>query len=295
VVGADGFIGQHLAEALHAIDVETVGYTRQRELCWPAEGRDGTQRPDIVFYLASSITPALAERNPEWGLADHLRFAALLTELGRVADPPTVVLTSSGGTVYDPDVPPPYDEDAPTRATSRYGAAKLALEHLLLSRVAAVPAVILRLSNVYGPGQRPGKNQGVLAYWLDAARTGRPLMVIDEPEAARDYVYVDDAVECMCRVAAAVPPLAGGNPLILNVGSGQRTSLAELLGTVRQVVGRNVTVERTPPRPVDRVAVWLDVQRADRVLGWRARTSLSDGVAAMWREARAEGSAVPTP
>jgi UDP-glucose 4-epimerase len=281
VVGADGFIGQHLAAALQAMNVETAGYTRQRELLWPADGL--TLRPDIVFYLASSITPALAERNPEWGLADHLRFAALLTELARVPDPPTLVLTSSGGTVYDPDVPPPYGEDAPTRATCRYGAAKLALEHLLLSRAVEVPAVILRLSNVYGPGQRPGKHQGVLGYWLDAARTGRPLTLIGDPEAARDYVYVDDAVDCMCRVAALAPSLVGSNPLILNVGSGRRTSLADLLGTVRHVVGRDLAVQCAPRRLADRFAVWLDVRRADRMLGWRARTTLPDGVAAMWR------------
>ena len=284
VVGADGFIGRHLAAALRATGMETTGYTRQRELLWRAAGSAGTQRPDVVFYLASSITPALAEQHREWVLADHRRFAALLAGLSRSADPPTVVLASSGGTVYDAALPPPYREDAPTRATSPYGAAKLALERLLLSRVGVLPTAILRLSNVYGPGQRTGKSQGVLAYWLRAAATGQPLPLIGDPDAVRDYVYIDDVVDCMCRVANRAP--TGADPLILNVGSGQGTSLRSLMSTVERVVGRELVVRRMPGRSVDRSAVWLDVRRAAHVLGWRPRTALADGVAAMWREAR---------
>jgi UDP-glucose 4-epimerase len=283
VVGADGFIGRRLAAALHTSGVPTTGYTRQRELFWRDAATAGADRPDVVFYLASSITPALAARHHDRILADHRRFAALLADLTRSPQPPTVVLASSGGTVYAPDLTPPYREDAPTRATSPYGAAKLALERLLLDRADAVPAVVLRLSNVYGPGQRTGKSQGVLAYWLRAAAAGQPLPLIGDPDAVRDYVYVDDVVDCMCRVAVRTP--ARADPLVLNVGSGRGTSLRALLSTVERVVGRELRVDRMPARAVDRFAVWLDVERAARVLDWRPRTALIDGVAAMWRAA----------
>jgi UDP-glucose 4-epimerase len=288
VVGADGFIGRHLTAALWACDMEAVSFTRQHELRWP----DDPAAPDIVFYLASSITPTLAEQNPEWVTADHLRFSEMVRRLARNARPPTVVLTSSAGTVYDPDVPGPCREDAPTRATCRYGEAKLALERLLRSYADTLPAVILRLSNVYGPGQRVGKSQGVLAYWLRAAAYGHPLHVIGDQRATRDYVYIDDVVDCMLQVAAH-SPLAGeplsvptGDPLILNVASGVSTSLAALLSTVELVVGRDLPVQRLPHRAVDRREMSLDVSRAAQRLGWRPRTSLVEGVAAMWREIR---------
>ncbi len=277
VVGADGFIGRHLSTALTASSGPTTRYTRRDPPCWDDQG------VATVFYLASSVTPALAETHPEWVTADHLRFAAVLADLARRPDPPTVVLTSSGGTVYDPDLPPPYGEAAPTRATSRYGAAKLALERLLASYAATVPAVIVRLSNVYGPGQRLGKSQGVLAHWLHAAADGYPLHLIGDPEAVRDYVFIDDVVDCLCRIAAHPPVGAGAGPLILNVGSGEGTSLSGLLATVQAVVGRELAVQRRPPRAVDRRQTWLDVRRAAQVLGWRPRTALADGITAMWQ------------
>jgi UDP-glucose 4-epimerase len=278
VVGADGFIGRRLTAALRQRGAGVSGYTRRNELYW----REDPAVPEIVFYLASSITPALAEQHPEFVRADHRGFADLLRRLARSPRPPTVVLTSSGGTVYDPAVTGPCGEDAPTRASSRYGAAKLALERLLLDHADTVPSVVLRLSNVYGPSQRVGKGQGVLAYWLAAALSGQPLQLIGDPDTTRDYVYVDDVVDCMLEVANRSPALAAAAPAVMNVASGVSTGLGELLSVVATVVGRELDVRRAPGRPVDRRDSHLDVRRAAQVLGWRARTPLIDGVAAMW-------------
>lgn len=278
VVGSDGFIGRRLSGSLAARGTVVHGYTRQRGLLDRAEAGG----PDIIFYLATSITPALAERHPELVTADHARFAGLVRMLASAPDPPMVVLTSSAGTVYDPDLPGPYREDLPTRATSRYGAAKLALERLLLDHADVIPSVILRLSNVYGPGQRVDRSQGVLAYWLRAAAAGEPLTLIGDPATTRDYVYVDDVVDCMLRLPSRLRGAGGSLPLVLNIGSGVSTPLAGLLAAVRGVVGGDLAVRRLPPRLVDRRDVSIDVGRARTVLGWRPRTSLSDGIAAMW-------------
>jgi UDP-glucose 4-epimerase len=287
VVGADGFIGRHLAAALCVSGARVTACTRAHQPYRP-------DSPDIVFYLASSITPALAEQHPEWVRADHQLFAALLRRLARRPNPPTVVLTSSAGTVYDPDAAGPWREDAPTRATSDYGAAKLALERLLLEHT-GIPAVILRLSNVYGPGQRVDKSQGVLAYWLHAAAADRPLQVMGDPHARRDYVYVHDVVDCLLRVAAWSPTLAASEPpLVVNVASGVSTSLADLLSTVEYVVGRDVAVQQLPGRAVDRLDTSLDVRRAAQWLGWRPRTSLVEGVTEMWQSLRPEAETAST-
>lgn len=287
VVGAEGFIGRHLTAALRAWGARVTVYTRQHELSWP----DDPDAPEIVFYLASSVTPTLAEQHPEWVTADHLRFAELLRRLALSTRPPTVVFTSSAGTVYDPDVLGPCREDSPTRPAGRYGEAKLALERLLLDYTNVIPAVILRLSNVYGPGQRVDKSQGVLAYWLSAARAGHPLPVIGNPRATRDYVYVDDVVNCMLRVAARSPGLAANSPLIANVASGVSTPLSDLLSTVESVVGRELPIQRVPGRRnVDRRNTSLDITRAGFRLGWRPRTSLVDGVTAMWRDLKPGGT-----
>jgi UDP-glucose 4-epimerase len=291
VVGADGFIGRHLTSALQDQGGRVTTFTREHEPSWLAD----TATPEIVFYLASSITPALAEQNPDLVVADHQGLAELLCRLAHGRRPPTVVLTSSAGTVYDPDVVGPCAEDAPTRATSRYGAAKLALERLLLEHSFTIPSVILRLSNVYGVGQRTGKSQGVLAYWLASALRGEPVQLIGDPQTTRDYVHVDDVVDCMLRVATRLPDLVAQRPVILNVASGRRTSLVDLHSIVELVVGREVPVQLRPGRAVDRKDTHLDVRLARQRLGWHAQTSLLDGITAMWQATRADDQYLSTP
>jgi UDP-glucose 4-epimerase len=287
IIGASGFIGRRLTQALATEHVEVEAYTRERKFARGTKLVHPVRNAAVVFYLATSIHPALGEQHPEWAAADHWQFAGLLRELARLESPPTVVLTSSGGTVYDSAQPPPYTESSATRATSLYGAAKIAMEDELAEHAGAVPGVVLRLSNVYGPGQRTGKNQGVLAYWLQAAAQGTALPVVGDPENTRDYVYIDDLAACMCLVYQAIrdlPALVDGEPLILNVGSGTGTSLAELAQIVQQVVGRDLELELLSARRIDRSHVWLDCDRVRQVLGWRPQTRLTDGVSAMWRE-----------
>ncbi|RSM44866.1 UDP-glucose 4-epimerase [Amycolatopsis balhimycina DSM 5908] len=289
VIGAGGFIGTRLSVALTNEHVDTACFTRvTRALDDSDELSYVLHRVPVIYYLASSINPTLGEQYPERAREDHRTFAKLLARLACRDEPPTVVLTSSGGTVYEQDVLPPYDERSPVRAVGRYGAAKLALEEELHAYSGRIAGVILRLSNAYGPGQRPGKGQGVLGYWLRAALDGRPLQVISDPGSTRDYVYIDDVVDCMWRIDNMVRDglLGEREPLVLNVGSGVGTSLTELVGIVRTVLGRDIPVQYTTGRELDRRHVWLDVGQAYQTLGWRPTTSLVDGVAAMWRWTR---------
>jgi UDP-glucose 4-epimerase len=245
------------------------------------------RQAQVVYYLASSINPTLGELYPDRAVADHLHFSKLLDRLSRLPSPPVVVLTSSGGTVYDEQAAPPYGETDPVAPNGRYGAAKLRLEEELQRWSDRVPGVVLRLANAYGPGQSTGKGQGVLAYWLRAVRDGKPLQIIGTPDCVRDYVYVDDVVDLMRRIAE--PEHLGriresAEPVVLNVGSGVPTTLLQLSRVVAAVVGHQPRLERLPGRALDRRHVWLRVDRAREVLDWRPSTPLFTGVARMWRE-----------
>ncbi|MFI1768594.1 NAD-dependent epimerase/dehydratase family protein [Streptomyces sp. NPDC020800] len=288
VIGAGGFIGRELSAVLHQTGIDTACFTRKAAFMPPVGLAHCLLTADVVFYLASSINPLLGEQHPERARADHRLFAELLRRLSQMQDPPTVMLTSSGGTVYDPDVRPPFSEVSPTRATASYGAAKLALEEELSAYSGTIPGIILRLSNVYGPGQRATAGQGVLAHWLRALHEGTPLRIIGDPASTRDYVYIDDVVDCMHRLVHADRSgllATWGDPLVLNVGSGRPTSLAELADVVRTVVDRPLAFEHLPSRGLDRAHVWLDVRRARTAIGWQTRTSLTDGVRKAWRAA----------
>jgi UDP-glucose 4-epimerase len=224
---------------------------------------------------------------------DRETFVALLRALERLADPPRVVLVSSGGTVYDPAVPPPYREDSPTRPRGEYGRAKLELERRL--QVAALGpgrTAVARVANAYGPRQPAASGQGVIAYWLRALAADDPITIFGDPASTRDYVYVDDIAQAL----VALHTLAGPLPPVVNVGSGEPTSLADLADLVRKAAGSAADIRQAPARGFDLPHSWLDVELAAQALGWRPQTSLPDGIAAAWRWIRtptAGGEASP--
>lgn len=286
VIGAAGFIGARLAAALEVAGVPTVRCTTSRPFI-----RNGVLIPEVraasvIFYLASSVNQVIADRWPDRATADGQVFASLLLGLRMSGSHPVVMLASSGGCVYDPALPPPYHEGMATRPTSVYGSAKLRMEQLLVENADAVRPVVLRLANVYGPGQKTGTGQGVIAYWLTALAAGQPLDLIGDGQTRRDYIYIDDAVDAMLRVYAAGTAREAWSrrqPTIVNIGSGVPVSLRQLLRHVASVAGLQADVRQLRARGFDRRDVWLDVRRAAAELGWRPRTALVDGLALTWQ------------
>ena len=286
IVGAAGFLGRSLVEALRRSATPHSAYTRSV----PFLGPDGVAAPGLasahtVYWLATQINPQIAEQQPSKVAEDLAVFEGFLHAVRGLPAPPTVVLLSSGGTVYDPQTDPPYAETAPTRPLSAYGRAKLDLEQLLAAR-APGRFVTLRVSNAYGPGQPVASGQGVIAHWLRAARRGEDVRLFGDPDTTRDYVYVDDIAGALCLLAAHDGPL----PPVLNIGSGRPTTLRELADTVLAVVddpALRLAVEQR--RSFDVPRTWLDVSLAASVLGWSPHTSLADGITAAWAAVRRLG------
>ena len=281
VIGAAGFLGRALVSAAGRSGVPVAAYTRATPFLSPDGTPDhGLAGSRTVFWLASSINPALAETDPGRVRADREAFAALLRAVRTLPEPPRVVLLSSGGTVYDPATPPPYRESSPTHPRGAYGRAKLELEAMLGAGDAV--GVTLRVSNVYGPGQPAVSGQGVVGYWLRAAARGDHLVVYGEPETTRDYVYVGDVASALLAAhgADSVPP-------VVNIGSGEPTSLKELADTVLDVVGDPaLRWDQEPARGFDVPRTWLDISLARATIGWAPSTPLRDGLAAAWHSVR---------
>lgn len=287
VIGAGGLVGARLVRALEAVGVPTARFTRSRPFLSEESGvlAAGLCRAPVIFYLATSVNPGIAERFPERVDADHELFTRMLRELQRAGLRPAVVLASSG-TVYDPETAPPYDENAPTRDGSAYGAGKLRMESTLLAHADLVRPVVVRLASVYGPGGRTAPGFGVIPHWLTAVSAGRPVELIGDPEVQRDFVYLDDVVDALLRIHVTFLPTADGAPRllpdVLNIGSGAATSLTQLLRLVSEVTGREPVIRRLDGRGFDRRALSLDVRRAAATIGWRPRTTLVQGLTQTW-------------
>jgi UDP-glucose 4-epimerase len=283
VVGAGGFLGSALVATARRAGVPVDAYTRAEPALHP-DGRPDPRlaRAGTVFWLATSVNPALAESHPERSRADLATFEVTLRALRALPGPPRVALLSSGGAVYDTTRPPPYRESSPTRPRGAYGRAKLAMEAALAAAgLPAGHAVSLRVSNLYGPGQPAVSGQGVIGYWLRAAANRDHLTVYGDPATTRDYVYVDDVAEALLAVHAAP---ASSLPPVLNLGAGHGTSLRELADRLLEIVADPaLRLRLQPARGFDVPHSWLDVRLAETVLGWTARTDLGDGLARCWR------------
>jgi UDP-glucose 4-epimerase len=283
VVGARGFIGSRLADTLEIAGIPVARITRSDPMVAGGALAAPLRSVRTIFYAASSINPAAAERYPERVAADRAVFRELLAAVRAAGTRPAIVLTSSAGAVYDPAVDPPYRETDPTRPSTAYGRAKLDLERDLLAMSDAVRPIVLRIANAYGPGQRTGTMQGVIGHWLEAAVAGEPLRLYGDPSVSRDYVFVDDVVEAMVHAYRFALETRDQGPEVFNIASGRAVSLAELLELVRGAVGRDLPAEHLPGRGFDRRDVSFDVRHGAAVLGWLPRTPLDQGLLWTWR------------
>jgi UDP-glucose 4-epimerase len=274
VIGAAGFLGKAVTSALATAGWRAATFTRAQPFAAASLALDPVLlRSDVVFWLASSIRPATATNHPEAVAADVRAFEVLLDGLAtQCADLPRLICVSSGGTVYDSEHAPPYDEATPTRSANAYGETMLCIEEML--RKHTPDHVVIRASNVYGPGQHPKRGQGVIAHWMKAILSGEPIHLIGDPASRRDYIYITDFVDAVVRCADASLP-----PQLVNIGSGTGTSLHELFTLVEQAVGYTLTLRRRPARAFDAPSTWLDVTRARETLGWTPSTSLPTGLA----------------
>lgn len=286
VIGANGYIGRVVLAALSANGSHPNAFTRSTPFQDGGRIHPALLESSVIFYLASSITPAIAHQDPQRVAADRLMLQGLLSALHKTSHQPLVVIASSGGSVYDPRAAPPYQEESRTVPASAYGAAKLAQEQDLIASASPISPVILRLANVYGPGQPVSGGYGVIGHWIEAIRAGVPIRMIGSPRSRRDYVHVTDVARAMLLIRRN-PNALRSSPAstILNVGSGVPTSLAELHRHLEFAVGRRIDVRYEAPRAFDRQDTWLDIQLSLSTIGWKPEITLPEGLADTWRQA----------
>ncbi|MGW2185251.1 NAD-dependent epimerase/dehydratase family protein [Streptomyces sp. NPDC001667] len=293
VTGAAGFLGSHLCahllaagDTVVAVDALTDSYDvalKERNL------RDLTRRPAFSFHhadlLDTDLGPLLEGAHavyhlagesgvrPSWGTAFELcvRRNILATQVLLEA-----ARSSASGAFVHASSSAVHGVAGSHTPASPYGVTKLAAEHLCeLYRTAyGVPTLSLRLFSVYGPRQRPDT---VFARLLAAAAGGEPFPLHGDGEQTYDFLYVRDAVTAMrdaaCSGFTGVADLGGGSPVSMN----------QAIAAVENVAGPVKLVPRpAPPGGVHHMAADLTV--ASRAFGFRPRTSLGEGVAAMAAE-----------
>jgi UDP-glucose 4-epimerase len=298
VLGGNGFIGTHLVDGLlekgNLVRIYDRSPNRFRATPQDAEYvegelgnhgliREAVEGMEVVFHFVSTTLPKTSNDDPIYDVRSNLIDTLQLLEACIEAGVRKVIFASSGGTVYGLTQTVPITEDHPANPVTSYGIVKLAVEKYLglFHHLHGLDYTALRISNPYGPYQDPGGQQGAIAVFLHRLYTGQPITIWGDGRVVRDYLYVADLVDALVLAAESETPRK-----VLNVGSGQGTSLNELVALMGEVTGERTEVEYHSGRALDVPANVLDVSRAHEELGWNPRIELAEGIARTWEWVR---------
>ena len=287
VTGGAGFIGSHIATALdergwrvevlddlsagNPANVPVGARLHLGDVRSEADLRRvfGGTRFDAVIHCAAqtSVERSMLEPRLDWQI--NVQGTQQIARVAELSGVRCVVFASSGGAIYG-ETRAPATEDARAAPRSHYGRHKHAAEALLLA--GGIPCTVLRLSNVYGPGQRSDAEGGVVAIFLERLAAGKPIDVHGDGRQVRDFVHVSDVV------SAALLALDDGLTGVWNVASGQATGIIDLVEGLAALVGRPVEVRRRARRHGDVKRSLIDPGKLLRTGAWGPPLALSDGL-----------------
>lgn len=296
LLGGSGFIGTYLTRRLLEDGLEPVVVDWVRPSIAGVEYHAAELRtvadliPDLlesveaVYLLAWTTKPQAANQSPAYDVESNV-FAGLhfLDGLLTLRRRPRVIFVSTGGAIYGAPDALPTKETSCARPIGAYGIGKLAFEHYLdlYRRIHGIDYLVARPGNPYGEGQDPAASQGAVGVFLGRLARGEAIHIWGDGRIVRDYLYIRDLAAGL-SLALDYRPVDVDAPRIFNFGSGVGVSLVELIARIEDITGQKVDIRHEPERPVDVPAIVLDCARAERLLGWTARTSLDEGLARTW-------------
>jgi nucleoside-diphosphate-sugar epimerase len=294
VTGGAGFIGSHLTEELvrrgHRVRVVDSLITGKR--------RNVAHIPGVEFLEGDLAAPGVAERAVQ-GVDYVLHQAAIPSVPRSVKDPLTshranvdaslniLVAARDGGvkrlvyagssSAYGNTPTLPKHEDMPTNPLSPYALQKLVAEQYcqMFTALYGFETVTIRYFNVFGPRQDPGSPySGVISLFAAALLEGRQPIIYGDGGQTRDFTYVANVVDGVLRAVEA--PGAAGE--VINVATGGRISLNELLLTMNRIVGSHLQAVYKESRAGDVHDSQADISKAKKLLGYVPIVPLDDGL-----------------
>jgi UDP-glucose 4-epimerase len=295
VTGAAGFLGSALANRLareghqvRGLDDLSAGDPARLEPNVLFTRGDVINRPklwtllqdvDCVYHLAARVSVPESVIYPREYNTVNVGGTVSVMEAMRDVGVKRVVLISSGAVYGDQDVEP-FTEQTPPEPASPYAVSKLSAEFYVrtIGALWGIETVVLRVFNAYGPGQPlPAAHPPVIPHFLRQTARGGTLVIHGKGLQSRDFVYITDIVEAMVAAATA----STIDRLVMNIGSGTKTSIRTLAQYVIEAVGEGAEwmyLDEQDPGPSQMRA---DISLAREKLGYQPRVSLQEGLGLM--------------
>ncbi|MEI9813668.1 MAG: NAD-dependent epimerase/dehydratase family protein [Acidobacteriota bacterium] len=292
VTGGAGFIGSHIVEAyvkaghdVCVVDDLSTGYRhnvpdgvrfhkvdiRTDDLAQVFE----TERPDVVNHQAARANVRESLEKPLLYADVNVLGSLNVLENCRRFETKKIIYASTGGAVYGEPLWLPVTEDHPINPLDPYGASKHHVEHYLTlyKHNYGLAYTALRYPNVYGPRQDPHGEAGVVAIFTGTMLQGGQPLINGSGEQQRDFVHVHDVAR------ASVLALTRGDNEILNVGSGIGTDVNTIFRTLTDLTSYKGTARSGPAKLGEVSRIFLNSQRAKKLLGWEPTLTLTQGLA----------------
>jgi len=291
VTGGAGFIGSHTVDKLVAQGAEVLVVddlsTGKAENINPAavfvrmdiaseqlSGVFQRFKPDYVIHLAAQVSVPRSLAEPVRDCMTNVVGGVNLLENCRRNGTRKIVYASSAAVYGEPDEIT-VSENTPARPLSFYGVSKLAPEYYLkvFHHLYGLKYTVLRYANVYGPRQDAFGEGGVISIFAAKVAAQQKPVIFGDGEQTRDFIYVEDVAEANIRA------LSRGDQMLLNVGTGTRTSVNRLFALISEIAGVDLKPEYRDVREGDIRHSCMDIRKAVAALGWKPEFSLREGLA----------------
>jgi nucleoside-diphosphate-sugar epimerase len=295
VTGGAGFIGSHLTEALvrrgHRVVVLDNFFSGRRsnlrtvrqdvelikgDCANPAAARRAVAGVEVVFHQAA--VPSVARSVDDPALSHRANATATLSLLVAARDAGVRRFVYAGSSSVYGDTPKlPKREDMKTAPLSPYAVGKLMGEHYLrvFARLYGMETLTLRYFNVFGPRQDASSPySGVICLFITALLKGETPLIYGDGRQSRDFTYVDNVVRGNL-LALRAKGLCGQ---VVNVATGRRVSLNQLLAALGRETGTRPRARREALRPGDIRHSLADIHLAARLLGYRPTVDFVSGL-----------------
>ena len=262
--------------------------------------QDAVEEADEVFHLAAQVAVTTSVDSPRTDFEINALGTLNVLEAVRTSGRKTPIVFTSTNKVYGGledirtvegefryelcDVPFGVPESRPLDFHSPYGCSKGAADQYVrdYSRIYDIPAVVFRMSCIYGPRQFGNEDQGWVAHFMIAAATGKPITIYGDGKQVRDVLFVEDLVRALRTAVEKIDVTAGQ---IYNIGGGPENALAvwsEFGGLLAELKGDRIPVKFAGWRPGDQPCYISDVRKAGVEMGWQPRINKRAGITKLW-------------
>ena len=265
ITGHNGFIGKHLKDYFQSKKVELI--LPETDARSPLEDAPSA---DIVYHLGAVVKLDRFKADPVQSYEINFMGTLRVLEYCRRCSAKLILPSTSG--VYGNQNQSRVKEDNPIQTANAYTSSKCLAEELAsaYSRDFGVSCVILRLFNVYGPGQAP---PFLIPDILDSIVKKR-MVVLRTPNSSRDFIYIDDVIDAFVKAADH----KGEKFEVFNIGSGTAVSVMQIVNVIRAIIPWEIEVS-IAPNVIDTISSLVsDCTKAHIQLNWKPVVSIEQGL-----------------